>query len=96
MTRLILTAGLAALFAFPAFAQQQCNMRSLIIISLAETYGEERRAVMLAPSGAMFELFANLETGTWTYTRTTPDMVMCMMAAGEDYEEVTDRKPPNL
>ena len=34
------------------------------------------------------EVYASPETGTWTIAVTTPDGTMCLVAAGQGFEEV--------
>ena len=60
---------------------------------LADRYGETRRALGLAGEAAVMELYASDTTGTWTITMTLPDGRMCLMASGDDYEAVTEKRP---
>lgn len=53
---------------------------------LAERYGETRRGVGIM-SGAVTEVFASAETGTWTIIVTRPDGVSCAVAAGEAWQD---------
>ncbi len=78
---------LAALPAAPALAQAQCGARDALVAILAERYGESLRSVGLAQNAVM-EVYASLETGTWTIAVTTPDGTMCLVAAGQGFEEV--------
>lgn len=78
---------LGALTAGPAQAQAQCGARDSVVALLAERYGETVRSVGLARDAVM-EVYASAETGTWTIAITTPDGTMCLVAAGQGFEEV--------
>lgn len=71
----------------------QCGPREAVTTLLADRYGETRRAVGLAGTTAVMELYASDETGTWTITLMLPDGQMCLMASGTNYEAVTDKLP---
>ena len=75
------------------FAQPQCDMRETVTALLAERYGETRRAMGIAGSDAVMELYASDSTGTWTITVTLPDGQMCMMASGQGFEALQDGLP---
>lgn len=53
---------------------------------LAAGYGETRQSFMLDGAGRMVSIFANTETGSWTLTITTPDMITCGISAGNNYQ----------
>lgn len=78
----ILAAALA-LSAGAAQAQQPCGPRAEIVAQLEQKYGETRRGVGLQNRGAVTEVFASAETGTWTIMVTRPDGVSCLIGAGE-------------
>lgn len=98
-TMLTLTFGCAALViaAQSAFAQTpptpQCGPREAVLMTLAERYGEGRRAIGLAGQGHMMEVFSNAETGTWTITATTPQGMMCLIASGGALEWIFEPAP---
>ena len=70
-----------------------CGPRAQVIERLTRNYGESRRAIGLAGSSAVMEVYASTDTGTWTVTVTLPDGRMCLMAAGQGYEQVNDPLP---
>lgn len=41
------------------------------------------------------EVFASLETGTWTITITRPDGLTCLAASGEGFENLVEVLPPD-
>ena len=80
MSALVLLASTLAAYA----AQPRCAPRELALSKLSETYGEERQIMGLNPQGVV-EVFASDESGTWTITVTTPQGMMCIVAAGNAY-----------
>ncbi|NOD92741.1 hypothetical protein GS636_08090 [Ruegeria sp. HKCCD4884] len=76
-------------------AGQNCAPREDVLTRLHETYGETRRGLGLARQGAVMELFASSESGSWTITVTLPNGVTCLVTSGQAYEEVADALPPN-
>ncbi len=70
-----------------AFAQQrQCADRARVIERLGSVYGESRQSIGLAANNAVVEVFASIETGTWTITVTTPQGMTCLVASGQSFE----------
>ena len=71
-----------------AFAQQNnnCADRDRVVERLASAYGESRQSIGLAPNNAVVEVFASLETGTWTITVTNTSGVTCLVASGQAFE----------
>lgn len=76
-----------------ARGETQCDARDRVLAFLSERYGETRRSVGLAGEGAVMELFAAADTGTWTITVTLTDGQMCLVASGSAYEAVTEDLP---
>lgn len=72
-----------------------CAPRPEVLRRLAETYGETRRGIGMAQQGAVMEVFASDDTGSWTITVTLPNGLTCLVAAGEAYEVLADALPPN-
>ncbi|MBA3911290.1 MAG: hypothetical protein C0524_15820 [Rhodobacter sp.] len=76
-----------------AFANAQCDTRDKVTALLADRYGETRRAMGIAGTDAVMELFASDATGTWTIAITLADGQMCLMASGVGYEALTEDLP---
>ena len=93
--RAVIFAVLAAFFAAPAMAQiaNNCAPREIMIERLASGFGETRQSIGLGAQGSVVEVFASLETGTWTIVVTAPSGVTCMAAVGRSFERV-DELPP--
>ena len=87
--------GLGALLAStgPAAPQSSgnCAMRQHVIARLATAYGETRQSIGLGANNQVVEVFASLETGTWTITVTTPNGLTCLVASGQAYEPLVER-----
>ncbi|MCC6304986.1 MAG: hypothetical protein IT545_07295 [Rhodobacteraceae bacterium] len=89
-----LAALLAVAAALPAAAQPaQCGARDRVLAHLADSYGETRRAIGRAANDVVVEVFASAATGSWTITATLPNGMMCLVAAGEGFEAVTEAAP---
>lgn len=90
-----LTVAFVASSALPALAQaQNCGARTTVIERLAERYGESRQSIGMAPEGRVVEVFASLETGTWTITVTLPNGMTCLVASGQSYEALEEALQP--
>ena len=70
-----------------------CADRSVIVERLARQYGESRQAIGLAGTRQVVEVFASLETGSWTILVTTPSGLACLVAAGQHYERLDETLP---
>jgi hypothetical protein len=88
-----LLAAVLSIAAMPALSAPQCGERLNILAQLAGKYGETRRMMGLAANGAVIEMFANDETGTWTATVTGPDGNTCLVASGRAFEAITAPAP---
>ena len=90
-----MAAVLACGMASTAMAQtQNCAKREAVLDRLAERYGESRQSIGMAPQGRVIEVFASLETGTWTITVTLPSGVTCLVASGQSYEALDEPLQP--
>jgi len=59
---------------------------------LNDKYGETRQSIGLGGNNTLVELFASIETGTWTITVTTPAGKTCLMASGQAFEALKETK----
>ena len=89
--KLLATAALAVSLAVPAVAQQSCGPRAVVETTLTARYGEsvieERFAEHPAKPGVMitFQIWRNVQTGTWTFTGYADDGGMCAYAFGKRF-----------
>jgi hypothetical protein len=98
MTRplLALSLGIGAMIlaADAAFAQaRNCASHDSVVARLAEGYGETRQAIGIGQNNAVLEVFASLQTRTWTITVTMPNGPTCVVAAGEAYQALGEPLP---
>lgn len=88
--------GIMVLAAQQVNAQSRnCAPRADVVKRLSEVYGETRKGIGIAGQGAVMELFASDETGSWTITVTLPDGTTCLVASGQSYETLAEALPPN-
>lgn len=70
-----------------------CGPRAQVLEVLAGTYRETRRGIGLAGPQQMVEVFASGTTGSWTNTVTLPDGRMCLIGAGQSWEDRAEPLP---
>jgi len=92
------TLALASLMALPfagvANAQSRnCADRDSVVERLATGYGETRQTVGLGSDNTLVEVFASLETGTWTIVITRAGGPSCLVASGQAYQVMADALP---
>lgn len=87
---LALLAGLMAVPAVPggAAAALLCGDRAAIVGRLAGEYGESPVASGIAADGRLVEIFAAPDGG-WTILYTIPGGPSCLLAAGENWQDLT-------
>ncbi|WP_425043262.1 hypothetical protein [Primorskyibacter sp. S87] len=87
--------GLMVLAAQQVNAQsgRNCTARDTVLSKLAKDYGETRQGIGLGTQGSVVEIFASLQTGSWTITVTLPSGVTCLIAAGQSYEALSEALP---
>lgn len=82
---------LATVFAalLPVSAQAvTCAPRPAVIERMAAEYGEVLHGAGLSQNGAVIEVYASPETGTWTIVVTTPTGLTCVVAVGEAWSRI--------
>ena len=70
-----------------------CAPRDQVVERLAAKYGESRQSMGLGGNNSVVEVFASLETGTWTITVTTTAGITCLVASGQAFEELAEALP---
>lgn len=79
------------LMATTATAQQTlCGPNATMLEYLRAEYGETVQLTTPRADGAIIEVFANLETGTWSILVTEPGGLTCMKFYGADYEPILE------
>jgi hypothetical protein len=94
MLRTTCIAAAALVLAAPAFAQSApggpaCVKRADLIKHLAAKYHEAPAAVGVADNGALLEVFASKSGETWTVMVTMPNGISCMVATGQQWEDLS-------
>jgi hypothetical protein len=88
-----LTAVLSALLigwgALPSAlrAEAVCGQRGQIVAGLDKKYAEKPTAMGLSSNGTVLEVLAS-DSGSWTLIITHPNGISCLLAAGEDWENL--------
>jgi len=85
--------------ATPVFSQNapqpnNCAPRDVVLKKLSGKYKETRHAIMLGAQNAIVEIYANLETETWTIAVTSAGGPMCVVASGIGYENTDEDLTP--
>ena len=89
-----LTAFLSICAASGASAEPNCGPRAAVIAHLGDNFGESRQSIGMGQEGRVIEVFASLETGTWTITVTLPNGTTCLVAAGDAFEMLAEAPTP--
>lgn len=85
---ILIAVVLAVLSIAPVAAQTVCGPRAGIVQQLQSQYGETRQAMGLQgqpPNTVVIEIWANLETGTWTVLMTPPGQPTCLVTSGQGW-----------
>jgi hypothetical protein len=65
-----------------------CVKRADLISHLMDKYHEAPAAVGLADNGSLLEVFASKSGETWTVTVTMPNGISCMVATGQNWQDL--------
>ena len=86
LSALVLIIG-SSLFAPAASAQPVCGSHGTVSDKLKESYAEAPVSMGVTLGGGVIEVYASPK-GTWTLVITQPNGVSCLIAAGQDWEEL--------
>ena len=92
-TLFLMSFGICAMFLAAQQTQAQsrnCAEHAVVVERLAERFGESRQSIGLAADNAVVEVFASLDTGSWTITVTQPGGLTCLVAAGQAYQYLNE------
>jgi len=95
MSRACAVLAFIVFYSSPAPAQSICSPRDDAIAQLGRKYGEVPRAIGLADGGHVVEVLTSDRGGTWTIIVTLPNGVSCLVAAGENWENLPPPPPPD-
>lgn len=79
--------------ALPCMADARCADHATVVERLATGYGETRQSIGLGSNNEVVEVFASLETGTWTIAVTPAGGLTCLVASGEAFQQLTEALP---
>lgn len=79
--------GLSIAQATPGLDSSVCGPRDKIIERLSARYAEQQSAIGMTSGGSLVELFISAN-GTWTFVHTTTEGLTCLLAAGQNWEEL--------
>jgi hypothetical protein len=73
-----------------------CHDRVRWVGYLAEAHGERPVAIGLSRDGSLVELLVSDDRQTWTFIRTQPGGVACLVDAGESWQSLrpAEKLPP--
>lgn len=80
----------AVVFGTVAFATPQCGPHKQVIEMLSKRFSEVPKAVGIVGEKRIMEVFIS-EKGTWTILVTNSEGLTCILAAGDEWEDVPDR-----
>ena len=88
--KVVAVATLVTAISLPATAQQQpaCTQRGDLLKHLSAKYTEAPVALGLANKGGVVEVLSSKTGSSWTIIITMPNGPTCMVAAGENWEEI--------
>lgn len=69
---------------------RNCADHASVVERLGEHYGESRQSIGLGSDNAVVEVFASMDTGSWTITVTRPGGPTCLVAAGQGYQYLNE------
>jgi hypothetical protein len=81
--------AVAGIIPTAAQAQMMCGERTKVIAGLAQGYSETPTSMGLTSNGAVVEVLSS-PSGTFTIIVTQPSGLTCLMASGEDWEELPE------
>ena len=89
-----LCAATLALIGGMARAQtSNCAPHEAVVERLADAYGESRQSIGIGANNTVVEVFASLESGSWTITVTAPGGPTCMVASGQAFQMLAEDLP---
>jgi hypothetical protein len=74
----------------PISAAASCGPRDAAERALREVYGETVQSHGIDGAGRLIEIWGNVETGSFTITLTTPDMILCLLSDGIGFEVLAE------
>lgn len=76
-----------------AAGNMACADRDTVLGDLGNKYNEAPSAVGLASNGGLIEILTSADKATWTIIVSMPDGTSCLLAAGEDWQDLQRVEP---
>ena len=91
----VLTLSFFTAFAATSATAQSSNCadHALVVERLATGYGESRQSIGIGSDNTVVEVFAALDTGTWTIVVTQPGGPSCLVASGAAFQVLAEGLP---
>lgn len=92
-TFFLMSFGIGAMILAAQQTQAQtrnCADHGQVVERLAQSYGETRQSIGLGADNSVVEVFASMDTGSWTITVTRPGGLTCLVAAGQAYQYLNE------
>lgn len=95
MHKLMTYAALGVSLLAPSAQAQSanCAAHDVVAARLAEGWGETRQSIGLAADNSVVEIYAALDTGTWSITITRPGGPTCLVASGQAFQHLAEALP---
>jgi len=85
-----LISGSAAAIDPASHAARMCGPHADVSKQLEQKYSEVPRSFGLVENKSVMELYASAESGTWTIVMTNRSGLSCIVAAGDNWEQIDD------
>jgi hypothetical protein len=72
----------------PPDARPPCYDYREVVRQLGATYQEAPASLGLQSNGNVLQVFTSARSGSWTIVSVLPDGFACVLAAGQDWEEI--------
>ncbi|MBT3791542.1 MAG: hypothetical protein HN658_03580 [Rhodospirillales bacterium] len=101
-TKILMAIIIGGLFLLPTMepkaANSACDARNKVLSQLSHKFKESPVAMGLASNGGVMELLRSHEGSTWTMILTMPNGTACLIAGGENWEQLMPRlaKGPSI
>ena len=77
-------------------AQPVCMPHDDFRLELHRNFSEAPVAIAIANNGALIELYAKRDRSSWTLMMTRPGGTSCVLAAGEDWNDLRKREEERI
>ena len=77
-------------------AQPVCMPHDDFRVALHRNFSESPVAIAIASNGALIELYAKRDRSSWTLVMTGPAGISCVLAAGEEWNDLRKREEERI